>query len=220
MALLDVPVEPDAETARTWLKDELAKAIYHERPSLLDRLLGWLYEQLQRFLSTAGGLDARPALLLIGATIAVAVVVSLLVAGPVQRSRAARRGSAEVFGDDMRSTAELLASAEQHATAGRWGSAVLDRFRALLRSLEDRAVLEPRPGRTADEGAREAGNRLGDCAVELLAAARLFDDVCYGEAEPGREDDEWLRGVAARVAATRPGAPAAAGAESLSEVGA
>lgn len=202
------------------MKDELAKAIYHERPSLLERLLGWLYEQLQRFLSAAGGLDGRPALLLIGSVIAVVVLISLLVAGPVQRSRSARRGSAEVFGDDSRSTAELLASAERHATAGRWSQAVLDRFRALLRALEDRAVLDPRPGRTADEGAREAGARLPACAVELVAAARLFDDVCYGDADPGPQDDAWLRRVSTQVDATRPAAPATLEADDLTGVGA
>ncbi len=203
-ALLDVPVQPDGDTARRWVTDELAKAVYHQQPSLLERLWTWLTEQLQRFLAAAGGVDGRPALLTIGTVIAVIVVVSVLVAGPVQRARSARRGSAEVFGDDTRSAAELLASADRYAADGRWGPAVLDRFRALLRALEDRVVLEPRPGRTADEGAREAGARLAACAVELLAAARLFDDVCYGEARPDADDDAWLRQVSAQVAATRP----------------
>ena len=219
-SLVDVPVQPDNETARTWLKDELAKAIYHEQPSLLSRLGTWLWEQVQRFLAAAGGVDGRPALLLIGASIAVVVVISLLVAGPVRRSRAPRRGSAEVFGDDTRSAAELLADAERHSAAGRWGPAILDRFRALLRALEDRAVLEPRPGRTADEGAREAGARLAPCAVELVAAARLFDDVCYGDANPGQQDDTWLRAVSERVAATRPAAPVGAGLDDRTETGA
>ncbi len=202
--LLDVPVEPDGATGRTWVTDELAKAVYHQQPSLLERLLAWVSEQLQRFLAAAGGVDGRPALLMIGSVIAVVVVISLLVAGPVRRSRVTRRGSAEVFGDDTRSARELLASADLHAANGRWGPAVLDRFRALLRSLEDRAVLEPRPGRTADEGAREAGGRLPGCSVELAAAARLFDEVCYGEASPGAQDDARLRRLVEVVAATRP----------------
>lgn len=202
--LLDVPVQPDGATARTWVADELTKAVYHQQPSLLERLWSWVTEQVQRFLAAAGGVDGRPALLVIGAGIAVVVLVSLLVAGPVQRSRTSRRGSTAVFDDDTRSASELLASADRHAADGRWGPAVLDRFRALLRSLEDRAVLEPRPGRTADEGAREAGARLTGYAVELAAAARLFDEVCYGEASPGSDDDSRLRRLSEQVAATRP----------------
>ena len=206
-ALADVPVEPDAEVARGWLRDELAKAVYHQQPSLLERLMAWAYEQFMRFLDAASGVDGRSGLLLVAGAVLVVVVVSLLVAGPVRRSRAAGRSSTEVFGDDARSTAQLLADAADHAAAGRWGAAVLDRFRALLRSLEDRAVLDPRPGRTADEGAREAAARLPGCAVELLAAARLFDDVCYGDAEADAEDDRWMGQVLAQVAATRPSTP-------------
>ncbi|WP_372593299.1 DUF4129 domain-containing protein [Actinotalea sp.] len=205
-ALVDVPVEPDSATARQWLRDELAKAVYHQQPSLLERLWTWATEQFQRFLEAASGVDGRSSLLIVVGAIVVIAVIALLVAGPVQRSRAAARASTEVFGDDTRSTAQLLAAAEQHAAAGRFGPAVLDRFRALLRSLEDRTVLDPRPGRTADEGAREAGDRLPGCAVELLAAARLFDDVCYGDAEADAEDDRWLATVLAQVAATRPAA--------------
>ncbi len=53
-------------------------------------------------------------------------------------------------------------------------------MRALVRALEDRAVLDPRPGRTADEAATEAGRSLPAHASRLRAAARVFDDVTYG----------------------------------------
>ncbi len=208
-AVLDVPVEPDGETARRWLQDELAGAVYHQRPSLLEIVYTWLREQFQRFLEAAGGVDSSAAALIVVSALVVVAAVSLAVAGPVLRDRAARRGSVDVLGDDSRSAAELLASAEAHAAAGRWAPAVLDRFRALLRDLEERAILDPRPGRTADEGAREAGSRLPGCAVDLLAAARLFDDVCYGDVAPGPQDDARLREVASLVAATRPAAPTA-----------
>ena len=202
--LAGVPVDPDVETAGGWLRDELAKAIYHQQPSLIERLWSWIQEQLARFLESASGADARTAGLVIVVALVVVAVVSLLVAGPVRRNRAARRASAGVFGNDTRSAAQLLESAEHHASEGRWGPAVLDRFRALLRTLEDRTVLEPRPGRTADEGARDAGARLPDCAVELVAAAQLFDDVCYGDVRPDESDDAFLRQVAAHVWAARP----------------
>ena len=50
----------------------------------------------------------------------------------------------------------------------------------MARSLEERVVLDPRPGRTADEVAREAGVRLPGAAEALSDAARAFDDVTYG----------------------------------------
>lgn len=200
----DVPVDPDAETAREWLRAELADPVYHERPNLLQRAWDWILEQLAQAQDAVGGMDTRLAALVVVAILVVAVAIALAVAGPVRRARRDRRASVDVFGDDTRSAAELRAAADAAAAQGRWSDAVLDRFRALLRSLEDRVVLDPRPGRTADEGAREAGVRLPPCAEDLGRAARLFDDVCYGDAEAVAADDAWLRDLDRRVADTRP----------------
>lgn len=59
-------------------------------------------------------------------------------------------------------------------------------MRALVRALEERALLDPRPGRTADEAASEAARPLPGHAARLHTAARDFDDVTYG----GRTADE------------------------------
>lgn len=64
--------------------------------------------------------------------------------------------------------------------AGRWNQAVQERMRALVRSLEERTLLDPRPGRTADEAAAAAGHALPTYDARLRAAARVFDDVTYG----------------------------------------
>lgn len=205
----DVPVDPDAETARRWAVTELSDPIYHRPPSLLDLLLDWLRDQLDRISEAATGLDPLGAGLIIGSLLLVVVVIALIVAGPVRRARAARRASVEVFGADTRSAADLRASADQLAAEGRWGDAVLDRFRALLRSLEDRALLDERPGRTAHEASVESARLLPGCGDDLHAAGRLFDDVCYGHAVATADDDAWLRSVDQRVAATRPEASAA-----------
>lgn len=59
-------------------------------------------------------------------------------------------------------------------------------MRAIVRCLEERALLDPRPGRTADEAAAEAGRSLPGHEIPLRAAARNFDDVTYG----GRTADQ------------------------------
>jgi hypothetical protein len=53
-------------------------------------------------------------------------------------------------------------------------------MRAIVRALEERALLDVRPGRTADEAAAEAGRSLPAHADRLRSAARDFDDVTYG----------------------------------------
>jgi hypothetical protein len=87
---------------------------------------------------------------------------------------------------------------------------VRERLRAIVRSLEERAVLEPRPGRTADEAASEAGAALPDCAAGLRSAALLFDDVWYGGRPAGPEGDAALRELDDRVRSARPTRPDAA----------
>jgi hypothetical protein len=200
----EVPVEPDGPTAQRWAREELSDPIYNEQPSLLDRLIDWVLEQLDRLSGAAEGLDVRTAVIVLGSLLLLAAVIALVVTGPVRRARAARTGSAEVFGDDTRSTAELRASADRLAGEGRWSEAVLDRFRAILRSLEDRALLDDRPGRTAHEATDEAAARLPACREELVRAGRLFDDVCYGHQRAAADDDAWLRELDQRLGGTRP----------------
>lgn len=200
----EVPVVPDAETARRWAVSELADPIYHRRESLLDVALRWLLEQFAEMQGALGSFDIRLAAAVLVVVVLVGALIALAVAGPVRRARRARQGSAEVFVDDERTAAELRASADALAAAGRWSEAVLDRFRGILRSLDERAVLDDRPGRTAHEAAVEAAGALPSCATDLHRASRLFDDVCYGDTHATDDDDAWLREVDDAVRSTRP----------------
>lgn len=206
LALLaaDVPVDPNAEQARAWLEAELVDPIYHDQPSLLERLIAWFMEQLDLAGRAISTLNVGVAAIVTLAVILVIVAIGLLVAGPIRRTRRTARPSADVLGDDLRTAAELRAAADAHAAAGRFGPAVLDRFRAILRSLEERAILDPRPGRTADEAAMLAGDRLPALAGDLSRAGRLFDDVCYGDAEADAVAAGWMRDLDTAVARARP----------------
>jgi hypothetical protein len=72
------------------------------------------------------------------------------------------------------------ARADEAAAAGKWADAVRERLRAVARELESRGVLDPRPGRTADELAREAGSAVAAVAAPLQRGVRVFDEVWYG----------------------------------------
>jgi len=67
-----------------------------------------------------------------------------------------------------------------------WIDELLYRLRAVARQLEETAVLDPVPGRTATELARDAGRAIPHLAPELNRAAEAFNDVTYGE-RPGTE---------------------------------
>lgn len=184
--LTDVPVDIDRDTARRAAAAELSDPKYRDaRPNVLQEAGQWLGDQLAKLVNSLssvvpGGIFG---LLLILVLLIVLVVVIRLRTGKVARAARAERA---VFGDKRQSADDYRRSAAEAAAAGRYDDAVRDRFRAVVRSLEERALLDVRSGRTADEAAAEAGALLPNVAAELRQGARLFDDVHYG----GREGTE------------------------------
>ncbi|MFF4898219.1 DUF4129 domain-containing protein [Streptomyces sp. NPDC001068] len=171
-----IPRDPAREAAR----HELAKRMYHENdPGLFQRALKAFLDWVDRLLSAAASATPGGTLGLIVVVLAVLAVLAAL----WWRLGTPRRGpssAAVLFDDRPRSAAEHRAAAEAHAAQGHWNQALQERMRAVVRALEERALLDVRPGRTADEAADEAGRALPTHTDRLRAAAREFDDVTYG----------------------------------------
>lgn len=91
-----------------------------------------------------------------------------------------RNTDLQLFDTNLLSAAQHRTSAESHAAAGNWTAAIRHRVRAVARELEERNILNPAPGRTASELARDAGTSLPDLSPELVTAAMVFNDVTYG----------------------------------------
>ncbi|MFY7631575.1 DUF4129 domain-containing protein [Streptomyces sp. NY05-11A] len=171
-----IPRDPAREAARR----ELSKDLYHQNdPSLFQRALDTLWDWIGDLFDTAS--TATP-----GGTLGLLVVVLAVVAVAgalwwrLGTPRRQPSSAAALFDDRPRSAAEHRAAAEAHAAQGHWNRAVQERMRAIVRSLEERALLDTRPGRTADEAADEAGRTLPAHTDRLRTAARDFDDVTYG----------------------------------------
>ncbi|MGZ3115844.1 DUF4129 domain-containing protein [Streptomyces sp. H62] len=177
-----IPRDPAREAAR----DELSKRMYHENdPSWFQRALNAFWDWIDELFNRAS--TATP-----GGTLGLVVIIVavLAVLGALWwRLGTPRRGPASapaLFDDRPRSAADHRAAAEAHAAQRHWNQAVQERMRAVVRALEERALLDIRPGRTADEAATEAGRALPAHGDRLRAAARDFDDVTYG-GRPGTE---------------------------------
>ncbi|WP_461171858.1 DUF4129 domain-containing protein [Arthrobacter sp. Z1-9] len=181
------PVLPGAEEARRWAAEELAKSEYRDaEPGWLDSLWRSFLDWLLSLDGPAGEAGPVPSPV-IGIVIAVIIAVAVLLARP--RLNPKTRQRKQVFEPDS----ELRASdyrhrAEAAAAAGKWGDAVVDRFRALVRSAEDRTVLDPQPGRTADEVVLALSVPFPVEAARLEQAARTFDAVRYGNWTAGSSD--------------------------------
>jgi Domain of unknown function (DUF4129) len=186
----DVPVQPGADQARAWARAELAGPGY-DRPGLLRRALQWLVERLAD-LPLPHGTGGALAGTVVGLLVVAAVVWTVHRAGaPLARGRGATSGA--MFGEGVLSAADHRAAADRAAAAGDVRTAVLERFRAVVRELEERAVVADQPGRTAGEVAAVAGARLPALAADLAAAARAFDDVRYGGRDATPAMDARLR---------------------------
>ncbi|MFF1375672.1 DUF4129 domain-containing protein [Streptomyces sp. NPDC058308] len=182
----DPPVTIPRDPAREAAERELSRPMYHENdPSLFQRALNRFWGWVDDLFSAASGATPGGALGLVVIVLAVVLVLGALWWRLGTPHRAAASSPA-LFDDRPRSAAEHRAAAEAHAAQGHWNQALQERMRAVVRALEERALLDPRPGRTADEAAAEAGRTLPSHTDRLRAAAHAFDDVTYG----GRTADE------------------------------
>lgn len=213
--LAQVPLEPDRDQARQWAVEELAKREYAEqRPGALSQLLAWILEQLDRLSGLGGpGQGTGTAFALVVGVVVVLVAVAVLVTGRVVR-RARQADPAPVFDGTSGTARTHRGAADEAAARGDWRTAVVERFRAVVRELEERAVLVPQPGRTADEAAAEAARWLPALDDPLRSAARLFDDVRYGDRPADAAGDAALRALDEQVVAARTIAPQAGAAVS------
>ncbi|GLP72787.1 membrane protein [Streptomyces sp. TUS-ST3] len=173
---LTIPRDPAREAASR----ELSKRMYHENdPSWFQRALNAFWDWVDKLFNAASSATPGGPLGLVVVIAAVVLIVGALW-WRLGTPRSGPASAAALFDDRPRSAADHRAAAEAHAAQGHWNQAVQERMRAIVRSLEERALLDIRPGRTADEAAAEAGRALPSHSDRLRSAARDFDDVTYG----------------------------------------
>jgi hypothetical protein len=214
-ALLAVPAGGipliSRQTAARLARAELAKAIYHPQPPLTQRVLHAVLSWLDRLFRAAQGLPGGwwAAVTLTALAVIVAAIVLARI-GPVAR---AQRRARELAAPGRALTArDHRSAAARLAEAGDFAGAICEGVRAIAAELDERGVLLPRTGRTADEFAAEAGQALPPYAADLRGAVVLFDEVRYGQRAGSRPGYERVAELDTRIraAAGRPGRPAAA----------
>jgi len=178
VSLLD---ELTRETAREAAQQELRRREYADaQPSLVLRAVGRVVREIGELLDRAAGAapGGRLGLLALLALLLVFVAVVLSRVGPLARRSSS--SSALFAGAAVLTAAEHRVLAERAAAEQRWADAVRERLRAVVRDLEARGALDPRPGRTAGEVARDGGAAVPSIAAPLQRAAGLFDEIWYG----------------------------------------
>ncbi|MEU9000229.1 DUF4129 domain-containing protein [Streptomyces caniferus] len=182
-----IPVRTPRIPAREAAERELSDPRYHQHdPNPIQQALDWLWERIGELFSAAAGTTPGGwiGLLAIAASVVLLLIALRLRLGAVRRTPTT---SGALFAEAPRTAAEHRSAADRHAAEGRWNQAIQDRMRALVLALEERTLLTPGPGRTADEASTEAGRAFPAHADRLRTAARTFDDVTYG-GRPGTEE--------------------------------
>ncbi|AZZ49324.1 DUF4129 domain-containing protein [Rathayibacter rathayi] len=205
MILAAVPLDPDADEARRLLLEELADPRYRAaEPTLFDRVVQAIRDWFAS-LTLQGDGSPVPVAAVIGVLVLVVLVVAaLLIAG---RPRAARRSAvtgAVLADDDTRSAATLRSLAEEAAARGDWDEALVERFRALVRSLDERTVLPVSPGTTAFGLSSRASAAFPSSATALRRTAEDFDRVRYLGQPSGRAEYERVAALDRELAAASP----------------
>lgn len=198
------PIDPSGADGRRLLREELAKLPYQERKSLIDTITEWLTEQLDGVAGPGAGIASKIILLLL-----VAALVGLIIyaATRMTSSRRASRGVsgiADVLTEAHVSAAEYRARARAADAAGDHSAALLDWFRAIARSSDERALLGEEPAQTAHELTRDLGPFFPDEAAALRRGGDLFDDVRYGDRRAAAAQSAVMRELDERLTKARP----------------
>lgn len=183
---------------------ELSKSMYHPGIPQAQRIADWISHAIGRILNSAG--LARPGFswwAIVGlAALAVLTVAAIMFwVGPVRRS--GRRAAPVLPRHEQFTARDHRQRAESMAAAGDYTTAIVESLRAIAAELQERGILAPRPGRTADELAAEASVPLPGQAAGLRQGARLFDDIRYGGHSGTAAGYQRLRDLDAGIRAAR-----------------
>ena len=146
--MLYLALDPDNDTARGWLRDELSKPRYHENPSSNQwsppEEPSWL-TRLGRWLSGLfnSGLSQTVGFILLALLIAGAVYVVFRVRRETRRKRGDDTDDqpGSVLGGVVGTADQFRADAQAALAAGDYNAAVLAAMRAIAQTASDRTLL-------------------------------------------------------------------------------
>jgi hypothetical protein len=189
------------EQVRQQAKEILGRPEFSHHESLVQRILGWIGDQLSRFTFGIGGgpgFVGNLVSLIVLALIVVLLVV--LVRTFVRRTRVEHPEPADDLSIELeegRTSDDWRAQAERFEAAAQWREAMRARYRELVRALIEDGVLTDIPGRTTGEFRSEFRAAHPAGAASFDALTDLFEGVWYGGVATDAADNERFRGLAA-----------------------
>jgi hypothetical protein len=196
---------PDADEARRLLEEELAGNAYVEaQPGIFERILADVLRGLARLLDGFSGLGPGPGTLVLAVGAAFVIAVAVLLIKP--RPNARGRHEEPVLFDDgeRRSARQHRTRAAEYAANGDWNGAVAELLRAVIRSAEERVVIDEQPGRTATEAGIQLGTAFPGDRADITWLAELFNETHYGSGTASGDDHRRAAALDTHLSAGRP----------------
>lgn len=183
--MIDPPLTPDGDDARSLLRRELLHPEY-QRSNVLQRLYDWLHRLV------ANGLERTDDASAMGTLVAMVLAVLLIIALAWLVSRVrfqvrARRTSAVVLTDESLTAAQIRARAELAFAEGRYDDALVDAFRATALGQIERDRIDNLPGATAHEVAITLSDAFPEQRGPIGSVGAWFDEVLYGSRPASRD---------------------------------
>lgn len=201
---VEIPVTPDADTAREWARDELAKPEYADQGTTwFESFLEWLGDLFDGVGELGGAVGPWGTVLFVLLAVVAVGAIVWLVLGPLRRSRRADSAGA-VFDDDSRSSDQIRAAADAAEGAGQWDLATMEWFRAAVRVMEERRTIVDSPGATAQEAATRIEASVPALAGDVAVDAQGFDVARYGSGGLTAADARHARATYDALVESRP----------------
>lgn len=199
----DVPVVPDADQAREWARDELAKTEYSDQgTSWFETFLEWVSELFDSVGSMSGNLGPLWTIIIVLLAVAIVALVIWLVLGPLRRSRRSK-ARVGILDDDDRSSEQMRDAAQAAEAIGDWDTATMEWYRASVRSMEERGRISDSPGATAREAAQLLAKASPAVASQAALSAHSFDVARYGSGGLGEAEAAQARATYQSLAHAR-----------------
>jgi hypothetical protein len=180
------------DEARELAREELRDPAYDRDPSVSDRVVEWLSDRFNDlFGGTGTPVSSSPVFAVIIAILLIVVIVIIVRYGPValRNTRSRRR---DVFEAERLTADTYRQRAESAAAARDLTRAIIERFRAIVATAEERGIIDERAGRTADEAARDIGHEVPALTTRLSEAAAIFDAIRYGTKSGDQPGYRWM----------------------------
>lgn len=197
------PWTPNDDQARRLLDDRIdSYDVDPEAMSLWERFVTWLNDVLTFNVDPAGAGSVLLQVLLVAAVV-ILVFLLLRYFRPAV-SPEAQVGNSSLVDPDV-SAEQYLADAQRYFAAEELEQAYLHAFRAMVRSADQRQLVEVTPATTATVFGWSLGAVLPTFRTAISEAADEFNSISYGGTVPSRQAITTMLQLAKTVSTTQPG---------------